>query len=126
MRIDIIQENTMDQQYHSLPKEILTSQVLTAYSTQRDEYGIRFYTGYLCDKKNVLIEIPNWERRPYYEDMADKKIKSVWMRIQLPYNREWIETVREVKKKIIKRDNPFDVYDYKGVIDILQQLRNFI
>jgi hypothetical protein len=58
--------------------------------------------------------------------MADKKIKSVWMRIQLPYNREWIETVREVKKKIVKKDNPFDVYDYKGIIDILQQLRNFI
>ena len=77
------------------------------------------YLGYYCYSGDVYIEIPRWEHRATQEG-----ITSLWLKFYNPYELEHDLMVKTIKQKFAKRDNPFDIIDYKGVIHVLRQLKS--
>ena len=80
------------------------------------------YDGYLCFDKDVFIEVPRWEHR----DFLGKDISVAWLRLHNPYKYDMTTAIREAKRKLAKKNNPFDIIDCKAVIDILRQIKKLI
>ena len=120
MKIEIVNIYKRGSPY-IFPEEIKTDELAKAASVQKEDKKTYVYQGYSCRGGDVFIEVPARENRELEPDML-----SLWLKFVQPFEYDEKTMTRQLKQILNKSNNPFDIIDYKGIIDILRQLRGTI
>ena len=120
MKIEIVNIYKRGSPY-IFPEEIKTDELAKAASVQQDNKRSYIYQGYLCIGGDVFIEVPAREGRELEPDML-----SLWLKFYQPFEHDEITMTRQLKQILNKPNNPFDIIDYKGIIEILRQFRPIV